>query len=67
LPTDFSEASRQALQHAIAIAGCYGSRISALHGGNPMILFSTFVPLPAVSGEMLAGEVRSSAAGRATC
>jgi nucleotide-binding universal stress UspA family protein len=30
-PTDFSEASRHALDHAIGIAKWYGSRISALH------------------------------------
>jgi nucleotide-binding universal stress UspA family protein len=56
LPTDFSDASRQALQHAIAIAGWYGSRISALHVGNPMVLFSTFVPLPGSSGGILTGK-----------
>jgi nucleotide-binding universal stress UspA family protein len=30
-PTDFSEASRHALEHAVVIAKWYGSRISALH------------------------------------
>ena len=35
-PVDFSDASRRALDHAIVIAGWYGSQITALHIHNPI-------------------------------
>ena len=37
-PVDFSDASQHALQHAVVIAGWYGSQITALHVDNPPIL-----------------------------
>jgi nucleotide-binding universal stress UspA family protein len=46
-PTDFSDESRHALTHAIAIAGWYGAEVTALHIGNPMVVLSTIVPVPA--------------------
>ena len=35
-PVDFSEFSRRALDHALAIARCYGSTVTALHVVAPM-------------------------------
>ena len=32
-PTDFSEAAANALEHAVAIAGCYKARLTVLHVG----------------------------------
>lgn len=49
-PIDFSDASRHALDHAVVLAGWYGSRITALHVCNPVflpnppILFTEFPP-----------------------
>jgi len=45
-PTDFSDSSRHALEHAMVMAGWYGSQIVALHVGNPMILLGTVMPVP---------------------
>jgi nucleotide-binding universal stress UspA family protein len=48
-PIDFSDTSRHALQHAVAIAGWYESRMTALHVVHPLflseppILFADFV------------------------
>jgi nucleotide-binding universal stress UspA family protein len=42
-PIDFSDASRHALEHAMVIAGWYGSQITALHACHPMILLSPLV------------------------
>ena len=42
-PVDFSEASRHALRHAVAIAGWYGSQMTALHVYNPV-----FLPVPPI-------------------
>ena len=36
-PTDFSDNSRHALDHAIAVAGWYGADVIGLHIGNPMM------------------------------
>jgi len=55
-PTDFSDISRDALEHAIVIARWYESDITAVHVGNPMIVFGTFVPIPPAAGDMLTGE-----------
>lgn len=35
-PVDFSEFSRRGLDHALAVARCYGSRVTALHVVAPM-------------------------------
>jgi nucleotide-binding universal stress UspA family protein len=37
-PIDFSDASRHALDHAVAFAGWFGSRITGLHVFNPVFL-----------------------------
>ena len=37
-PIDFSDASRHAWDHAVTLAGWYGSRIAALHVCNPVFL-----------------------------
>lgn len=42
-PIDFSEASRHALDHAVALAAWYGSQITALHLCNPV-----FLPTPPI-------------------
>jgi len=55
-PTDFSDISRHALEHAIVIAGWYGSQIVAFHVRNPTIVLSTSVPLPAVTRDMASGD-----------
>lgn len=54
-PVDFSDASRHALDHAIVIARWYGSQITALYVGNPMILLSPPM-LFADSGAVVPGE-----------
>jgi nucleotide-binding universal stress UspA family protein len=55
-PTDFSDASRHALDHAIVIARWYGSRISALHVGNPMIVLNPPVLFAELPHDPLPGE-----------
>lgn len=35
-PVDFSEFSRRALDHALGVARCYGSTVTALHVASPM-------------------------------
>lgn len=37
-PIDFSDASTQAIDQAVVIAGWYNARITALHVGSPMLL-----------------------------
>jgi len=51
-PLDFSDASRHALDHAIAIAGWYRAKLVALHTYHPV-----FLPVP---GLAMAGAVDSS-------
>lgn len=46
-PVDFSEFSRRALDHALALARCYGSTVTALHVVAPM---PVVVPGPYYSG-----------------
>jgi nucleotide-binding universal stress UspA family protein len=46
LPTDFSESSWHALEHAVAVGRRYGSRLTALHVGNPMVVLGAFAPIP---------------------
>jgi nucleotide-binding universal stress UspA family protein len=56
VPTDFSKIARHALEHAIVIGRWYRSNITALHVGNPMILFGTVAPVPPTMVEALAGD-----------
>lgn len=51
-PLDFSDASRHALDHAIAIAGWYRAKLVALHTYHPV-----FLPVP---GLAMAGAVDNS-------
>lgn len=51
-PLDFSDASRHALDHAVAIAGWYRARLVALHTYHPV-----FLPVP---GLAMAGAVDHS-------
>ena len=46
-PVDFSEFSRRALDHALAVARCYGSTVTALHVASPM---PVVVPGPSYFG-----------------
>ena len=46
-PVDFSEFSRRALDHALAVARCYGSTVTALHVVAPM---PVVVPGPSYFG-----------------
>lgn len=55
-PTDFSDVSRHALDHAIVIARWYESQITALHVGTPTIVLGRFAAVPSAAGEMLPGE-----------
>ena len=55
-PTDFSDISRHALEHAIVIAGWYGSQIVALHVRKPIILLNTVVPIPAIPTGSVPGD-----------
>lgn len=56
-PVDFSDVSRHAFDHAVLIAGWYGSHITALHVSNPLflleppILFAEFrrPPMPSAA------------------
>jgi nucleotide-binding universal stress UspA family protein len=50
-PTDFSEASRHALEHAVVIAKWYESRIAALH-----VLHVPLFPQPPILGAAFADE-----------
>ena len=53
-PIDFSDASRHALAHAVVIGQWYGSHITALHVGSPMvILLSPPVLFAEMPGEVL--------------
>lgn len=55
-PLDFSDTSRHALSHAVTIGGWYGSHITALHVGSPMILFSPSAAFTEPSGEVSPGK-----------
>jgi len=55
-PTDFSDLSRHALEHAIVIGGWYGSQIVALHVGHPTDVLSTAVPIPVFTREIAPGD-----------
>jgi nucleotide-binding universal stress UspA family protein len=55
-PIDFSDASRHALEHAVVIAGWYGSRITALHVCHPMILLNPPVLFADPPGGLLPAE-----------
>ena len=44
-PIDFSDASRHALAHAVTIGQWYGSQITVLHVGNPMIVLAVTPPV----------------------
>lgn len=55
-PTDFSDISHHALDHAIVIARWYESQITALHVGSPMVVLGTFAPVPPAASEILPGE-----------
>jgi nucleotide-binding universal stress UspA family protein len=52
-PTDFSDASRHALEHAVVIAKWYGSRIAALH-----VLHVPLFPQPPILAAAFADEAR---------
>lgn len=58
-PIDFSDASRHALDHAVAFAGWFGSRITALHVSNPV-----FLPNPPILFADFPGGVLSTGAGQ---
>jgi len=55
-PTDFSDISRHALDHAIVIGRWYGSQITAVHVGNPRIVLGPVAAVPPAAGEMLPDE-----------
>ncbi len=55
-PTDFSDISRHALEHAIVIGRWYGSRITALHVDTPMIVVGTSDLVSPAASELLPGE-----------
>jgi nucleotide-binding universal stress UspA family protein len=52
-PTDFSDASRHALEHAVVIGKWYGSRITALH-----VLHVPLFPQPPILAAAFADETR---------
>ncbi len=59
---DFSDTSRHALEHAAAIAGWYGSRVTALHVmqslyfASPPVLFADFAMAPSDTDRLQARE-----------
>lgn len=55
-PTDFSDISRHALEHAVVIGRWYESQITGLHVGNPMIVLGTFAPVPPAASEIIPAE-----------
>lgn len=55
-PIDFSDASRHALAHAVLIGQWYGSHITALHVGSPMILPTPPVLFSESPGQVLPGK-----------
>ena len=55
-PIDFSDTSRHALEHAVAIAKWYGSHITALHVMNP-----AFLPEPPILFADFSGPVPTEA------
>jgi nucleotide-binding universal stress UspA family protein len=59
-PIDFSEASRHALAHAVAIAKWYGSQITALH-----VIHLPLVPQPPILSAAVADPVWPTSSGRA--
>jgi nucleotide-binding universal stress UspA family protein len=46
-PVDFSECSRRALDHALGLARCYGSTVTALHVVSPVLALAP-APVPGV-------------------
>src|SRR6187455_1508291 len=62
-PTDFSETSRHALDHAAALARAYECRVTLLYVHPPLVV-STFGPgLPLLPGAVLSPEDRQAALG----
>ena len=55
-PIDFSDASRHALTHAVTIGQWYGSQITALHVGSPMVVLTPPVLFAEVPGRVLPGR-----------
>ena len=61
-PVDFSEFSRRALDHALAVARCYGATVTALHVATPL---PTGVNVPAYLGAEVAVPMALPATDRA--
>ncbi len=59
-PIDFSDTSRQALGHAIALARWYGSQVTALHVFNPAVLLEPIVLVDFPDTFTLSGKDRES-------
>jgi nucleotide-binding universal stress UspA family protein len=57
-PTDFSDSSRHALEHAIVVARWYGAHITVLHVGHPMVVLGGFAPVPAAAAGIVDGPNR---------
>lgn len=66
-PVDFSECSRRALDHALGVARCYGSTVTALYVASPapyVVPAATPGPLPqaapvdAIDRDALAAQIR---------
>jgi nucleotide-binding universal stress UspA family protein len=55
-PTDLSDISRHALDHAVVIARWYEAQITVLHVENPMVVLGTFVPIAPAASEITPGE-----------
>ena len=59
-PTDFSEASRHALDHAAALARWYEARVTLLYVHAPMIVSTLGPDIPLLQGAVLSPEDRQS-------
>jgi nucleotide-binding universal stress UspA family protein len=49
-PIDFSDGSRHALEHAVVMAGWYGSHLTALHVVNPVFTIESSIPFADFEG-----------------
>ena len=55
-PTDFSDISRHALEHAIVLARWYDAEIAALHVEAPVMVLSTVAQVPPEAGEVFVNQ-----------
>ena len=66
-PVDFSETSRHALEHAMAVAKWYDARVTVLHVIHPLLVLNPPVLFVEASRETALSCREGSSEGRLSC